>query len=254
MMRVEENKAAVYEKSSHSRTIKEAMPELRDIQIRVDSVALSREGQAALRGQGQGTFWQIDLDEILQMREIWPKLSMDLSYEMMRDMQTDMRKTSEETIKSKGYESLDDRITKQMNAYARQYEALQRGHADGTRDVYVSDGWDENGKEQYHKVTLEEDLKYLDEAFGRIADDMVLATSSQENLRQSKEYFSGQKLTAPLPGGSGQRLADTLKRAASAYAQQRQKGNPANAARMALNALDEDRSFSNTMRKLFSVR
>ena len=97
-------------------------------------------------------------------------------------------------------------------------------------------------------------MKYLDEAFGRIADDMVLATSSQENLRQSKEYFSGQKLTAPLPGGSGQRLADTLKRAASTYVQQRQKGNPANAASLALNALDEDRGFSNAMRKLFSVR
>ena len=106
----------------------------------------------------------------------------------------------------------------------------------------------------YKAGNYEEAVKYLDEAFGRIADDMVLATSSQENLRQSKEYFSGQKLTAPLPGGSGQRLADTLKRAASAYAQQRQKGNPANAASLALNALDEDRGFSNAMRKLFSVR
>lgn len=118
----------------------------------------------------------------------------------------------------------------------------------------MSDGLDENGKMQYHKVTLDEDMKYLDEAFGRIADGMVLATSSQEGARQTKEYFSGQKLTAPLPDGYGQRLADTLKRAASTYAQQRKKGNPANAAGLALNALDEDRGFSNAMRKLFSVR
>ena len=189
------------------------------------------------------------------MREIFPKLRMDLSYDMRDAMQKDMRKASEEIIKAKGYTSLDDTIALHMNAYARQYETIIKGHADGTRDVYVSDGMDENGKMQYHKVTLEEDLEYLNEAFGQIADGMVLAANSKAILQRNKEVFGGQKvLTVPLANRYGERLADTLKRAASTYAEQREKRNPANAAKLAFDYLNQDKSFSNTMHMLFSVR
>lgn len=252
MLRIEENYVNVYE-NSRSRYIKDAMPELKDIQIKVDSVELSREGLAALRGQGQGQFYQIDVDEIMRMREIAPKLCIDVSYEMKAAMQKDIQNSIDAVRKAKGDYSLDDSIAARMGAYARQYEALQKGHADGTRDVYVSDGIDENGKMQYHKVTLEEDLEYLNEAFGQIADGMVLATNSKGVLQRNREAF-GVQLDVPLLNRYGQRLADTLKRAASTYASQREKGNPANAAGLAYGYLNEDRSFSNTMHLLFSVR
>ncbi|MDE7414958.1 MAG: hypothetical protein K2N44_01345 [Lachnospiraceae bacterium] len=254
MVRIEENYTNVYE-NSQPRYIKDAMPELKNVQIKVDSAVFSREGMAALHGQVQGVFKQIDVDEIMRMREIFPKLRMDLSYDMRDAMQKDMRKASEEIIKAKGYTSLDDTIALHMNAYTRQYETIIKGHADGTRDVYVSDGVDENGKMQYHKVTLEEDLEYLNEAFGQIADGMVLAANSKAILQQNKEVFGGQKaMTVPLANRYGERLADTLKRAASTYAEQREKGNPANAAKLAFDYLNQDKSFSNTMHMLFSVR
>ncbi|MDE5824469.1 MAG: hypothetical protein K2H91_07295, partial [Lachnospiraceae bacterium] len=137
MIRIEENYASVYE-NSKSRYIKDAIPELKNVQIKVDSAVFSREGMAALRGQVQGVFEQIDVDEIMRMREIFPKLRMELSYDMKDAMQKDMRNASEEIIKAKGYTSLDDTIALHMNAYTRQYETILRGHADGTRDVYVS--------------------------------------------------------------------------------------------------------------------
>ena len=253
-MRIEENYASVYE-NRQPRYIKDAIPELKNVQIKVDSAVFSREGMDALRGQVQGVFKQIDVDEIMRMREIFPKLHMDLSYEMRDAMQKDMRKVSEEIIKVKGYTSLDDTIALHMNAYMRQYETIIKGHADGTRDVYVSDGMDENGKSQYHKVTMEEDLQYLNEAFGQIADGMVLAANSKAILQQNKEVFGGQKaLTVPLANRYGERLADILKRAASTYAEQREKGNPANAARLAFDYLNDDKKFSDTMHMLFSVR
>lgn len=254
MLRIEENYVNVYE-NSQPRYIKDAMPELKNIQIKLDSVDLSREGLSALRGQtqGQGQFYQIDVDEIMRMREISPKLRMDVSYEMKAAMQKDIQNSIDAVKKAKGDYSLDDSIAARMGAYMRQYETLQKGHADGTRDIYVSDGIDENGKMQYHKVTLEEDLEYLNEAFGQIADGMVLAANSKDILQQNREAFGGQK-AIPLPNRYGQRLADTLKRAASTYASQREKGNPANAAALALDYLNEDRSFSNAMHQLFSVR
>ncbi|MDE6619200.1 MAG: hypothetical protein K2K74_01670 [Lachnospiraceae bacterium] len=254
MLRIEENYGNVYE-NSQTRYIKDAVPECKDIRIKTDSVDLSREGLEALRAQTQGAFEQIDIDEIQRMREILPKLSMNPSDEMLWAMREDVQNSIDVVKKAKGGYTLDDLIAARMDAYTRQYEMLQKGHADGTRDAYVSDGMDENGRLQYHKVTLEEDLQYLNEAFGRIADEMEFAAKSKEILQRNREMFGGQKaLAAPLPNRYGQRLADTLKRAASAYAAERENGNPANAAKLAFDYLNEDQSFSNTMHLLFSVR
>ncbi|MDE6053467.1 MAG: hypothetical protein K2G55_06860, partial [Lachnospiraceae bacterium] len=64
MMRIEENYASVYE-NRQPRYIKDAIPELKNVQIKVDSAVFSREGMDALRGQVQGVFKQIDVDEIM---------------------------------------------------------------------------------------------------------------------------------------------------------------------------------------------
>ena len=254
MIRIEQNYANIYE-NNQSRRIKDVMPELKNIHIKMDSVDFSREGRAALREQMQGSLQQIDVDEIIRMRGILPKMSFELSYDMKAAMHKDIQNSLDALKQSKGDYSLDDLIASKMDAYARQYESIQRGYADGTREVYKSDGIDENGRWQYHKVTLEEDLEILNKAFGEIADEMVFAAKSHEVLQRIKETFNGQKpLAVPLPNGYEIRLADTLKRAVSTYAEQREKGNSANAAKLARNYLNEDKSFANVMRMLFSVR
>ena len=93
----------------------------------------------------------------------------------------------------KGSYTLDDLISIRMDAYTRQYDALQRSHEDGSRDIYISDGIDENGKLQYHKVSQEEDVAFLNDAFDRIADSLGFTAKSKEIKWKINEQFGGQK-------------------------------------------------------------
>lgn len=257
-MRIEGKYINAYE-SSQLIQVKNAKPDIKNIQIKTDSLDLSREGLAALRGQvqqnGNGSFYQIDVDEIIRMREMRPKMRTDLSYDMRTAMQKDIQSSYDAVKKANGGNlPLDAMLTARMGAYERQYEALQKAHADGTRNVYVSDGIDKDGRMQCHKVSLEEDIQYLNEAFEWIADSMTFAAKSQEISQRIKETFGGQKpLDVALPGGYEHRLSGILRRAASTYVQRREEGNPVSAAQLAVNYLNEDKSFSDAMHKLFSA-
>lgn len=252
MLRIEANSADVYTGSDLKR-IKEVKQELKDWQIKMDSVDFSREGMAALRERVQEMPGHIDVEEIMQMKEILPKLRMNPSDDFLWEMREDMQNSLDAIKKSKGDYSLDDLIAIRMEAYTKQYTALQKEYENGTRDIYVSDGIDENGKLQYHKVSWEEDLAYLNEAFGRVADSLVFSAKSQEIQRQIREKFGGQyAAVSPVPDGYSERLPNILKRAAFTYAEQREKGNDTNATKLALNYLNEDKTFSNAMHMLFS--
>lgn len=253
-MRIEGKYINAYE-SSQLIQVKNAKPDIKSIRIKTDSLDLSREGLAALRGQVQENFHQIDVDEIMRMREMMPKMSIDLSYDMRTAMQKDIQGSYDVIKKANGGNlPLDAMLTARMGAYERQYEALQKAHADGTRDVYVSDGMDKDGRMQCHKVTLEEDIQYLNEAFEWIADSMTFAAKSHEISQRIKETFGRQKpLDVTLPSGYEHRLSGILRRAASTYAQRREEGNTVSAAQLAVNYLNEDKSFSYAMHKLFSA-
>ena len=115
---------AAASKGEDRKQIRDVVPELNGRQIKTDSLELSREGMAALREKVQSMPGHMDVEEIKQ---------------------------------SKGNYTLDDLISIRMDAYTRQYDALQKSHEDGSRDIYISDGIDENGKLQYHKVSQEEE-------------------------------------------------------------------------------------------------
>lgn len=233
--------------------MKDAVPELKSRQIKTDSVDFSEEGTAAMRKQVQSMPGHIDVEEIMQMREILPKLRMNPSDNFQWAMQDDMQNSLNALKQSKGGYTLEDLITIRMDAYSRQYDALKQSYADGSRDIYVSDGIDENGKLQYHKVTEEEDFAYLNEAFDRVADSLMFSAKSQEIQWQINENFGGQKMNSiPLPAEYGEKLSGILKRAASAYAEQTGNGKEGNAANLALKYLNEDTGFADAMRVLFS--
>lgn len=233
--------------------IKEAVPELKDRQIRVDTAEFSKEGMEALRRQVQSMPGHIDVEEIMRMKEILPKLKMnpedDFTWAMREEMQNSLNAVKE----SSGTYTLDDLITIRMEAYQKQYDALQKSYDDGTRDIYVSDGIDENGNLKYHQVTREEDMEYLNKAFDRIADSLMFSAKSQEIQWQINEKFGKQK--APLeslPQGYGEKLSGILKHAADVYAEQKDQGIRVNAASAALKYLNEDAEFSKAMHVLFS--
>ena len=144
-------------KGEDRKQIKDVVPELKGRQIKTDSLELSREGMAALREKVQSMPGHIDVEEIKQMKEILPKLKMNPEDDFYWAMRNDMQSSLDANKQSKGSYTLEDLISIRMDAYTRQYDALQKSHEDGSRDIYISDGIDENGKLQYHKVSQEEE-------------------------------------------------------------------------------------------------
>ena len=106
---------------------------------------------------------------------------------------------------------------------------------------------------QNHKVSQEEDVAFLNDAFDRIADSLGFTAKSREVQWKINEKFGGQK--APefsLPEGYEEKLTGTLKKAAATYAEQRKNGSYVNATKQALKYLNEDAVFSSAMYQLFS--
>lgn len=232
--------------------IRDAAPELKGQKIKTDSLELSREGMAALREKVQGMPGHIDVEEIKQMREILPKLKLNPEDDFYWAMREDLQNSLDAIKQSKGSYTLDDLISIRMDAYTRQYHALQKSHEDGSRDIYICDGSDADGKLQYHKVSKEEDVAFLNQAFDRIADSLGFTAKGCENKLKIHELFGGQK--APdlsLPDNYEKKLSDILKKAAAVYTEQ-ENGKHVNAANLALKYLNENAGFSNAMHQLFS--
>lgn len=140
-----------------------------------------------------------------------------------------------------------------MDAYTRQYNALQKSYEDDSRDIYICDGSNAEGKLQYHKVSKGEDVTFLNHAFDRIADSLGFTANGCESQLKINELFGGQK--APelsLPDNYEEKLSGIMKKAAATYAEQKKNGNNVNATNLALKYLNEDADFSDVMHQLFS--
>ena len=135
----------------------------------------------------------------------------------------------------------------------RQYNALQKSYEDDSRDIYICDGSNAEGKLQYHKVSKGEDVTFLNQAFDRIADSLGFTANGCESQLKINELFGGQK--APelsLPDNYEEKLSGIMKKAAATYAEQKKNGNNVNATNLALKYLNEDADFSDVMHQLFS--
>lgn len=236
-----------------SKQMQDAVPELKGRKIRIDSLELSKEGMAALRGKVQSMPGRIDMEEMMQMREILPKLKLNPEDDLYWAMREDMQNSLDAIKQSKGNYTLDDLISIRMDAYTRQYNALQKSYEDDSRDIYICDGSNAEGKLQYHKVSKGEDVTFLNQAFDRIADSLGFTANGCESQLKINELFGGQK--APelsLPDNYEEKLSGIMKKAAATYAEQKKNGNNVNATNLALKYLNEDADFSNVMHQLFS--
>ena len=236
-----------------SKQMQDAVPELKGRKIRIDSLELSKEGMAALRGRVQSMPGRIDMEEMMQMREILPKLKLNPEDDFYWAMREDMQNSLDAIKQSKGNYTLDDMISIRMDAYTRQYNALQKSYEDDSRDIYICDGSNAEGKLQYHKVSKGEDVTFLNQAFDRIADSLGFTANGCESQLKINELFGGQK--APelsLPDNYEEKLSGIMKKAAATYAEQKKNGNNVNATNLALKYLNEDADFSDVMHQLFS--
>ena len=135
--------------------VKETISELQDKQISV-KVDISKEGLDALRPKEglaklrksvQEMPGHIDFEKEMRFREILPKLQMDPVGSLYSEMSSEWQAELDGIKEYNGSYDLEDMISATMKSYAKQYHGLVQGHADGSRDIYVSDSL-----EEYHKV------------------------------------------------------------------------------------------------------
>lgn len=233
--------------------IKDVVPELKKQQIKTDSVSFSKEGLEALRKQVQSMPKHTDLEEVKKIKEFLPKVSVDPAGEFLWAMRTEMQNSLNAIKQSKGSYNLDDLISIRMDAYTKQYEKLQKAYEDNARDVYIDDGIDENGKWQCHKVTWEEDVEYLNQAFSKIANGLGGSAVAWETQWKINEQFGGEEpLPVTLTENYDKKLTDILKRAATDYVEKKNAGQDENASALAIKYLNEDAEYANSMYVLFS--
>ncbi len=70
--------------------------------------------------------------------------------------------------------SVADRANGYISAYASMYDEIVRGYENGTREIYVEDEFG------MHRLTKEEELKALEEAYKREVDDFVTMEKANE--------------------------------------------------------------------------
>ena len=156
--------------------------------------------------------------------------------------------------KQKGSYTMDEMLSVRMGAYADAYEALERAYADGTRDVWVSDGIDENGNLKYHQVTKEEDFAYLDTGFERMKREIVGIFAGRENLRNIKEIFYGERIEIELPEDYEERLSHILDKTIAEYKVLKKDGKDANMSQLVQQFFYQDKKFAEVMQQLYDVK
>ena len=215
------------------------------------TVTFSKEGISALHGQQlKGA---VDVEEMKRMEEILPKLSMNPSDEFYWAMREDMSKSMQAIKENKGNYGFDDLLSVRMAAYANQYDSLVQAHEDGSRDVYVCDGEDENGKLQFHKLSIEEDIACLDAAFSRIAESLVYSARAQEATLEINERFGGKQNDIELPENYEGKLKDIFESAMQKYKDSKSEGEYINASALVLQFFNQDTEFAGVMRQLYEA-
>ena len=216
------------------------------------TLSISEEGLRALHGQKlKGA---VDVEELKRMEEILPKLSYNPADEHLWDMRNGITNDLNTIKEQKGSYTMDEMLSVRMGAYADAYEALERAYADGTRDVWVSDGIDENGNLKYHQVTKEEDFAYLDTGFERMKRKIVGIFAGRENLRNIKEIFYGERIEIELPEDYEERLSHILDKTIAEYKVLKKDGKDANMSQLVQQFFYQDKKFAEVMQQLYDVK
>lgn len=283
-MKVENNSSFTFlgntniKKQEEMQLVKDVIPQLQNKNItlgKIDTetvkIDLSDEGLSAAEKQQylrkavqeMPDSSAINVEEMMQIREILPKLQMDpvySHYEEMRGIRYEfyeMEKEEDEKVLS-----VEDTMNTWMKAYALKYDALIKGHEDGSRDVYVVNPGEmtASGNFVYHRVEFAEDMGYLDDAFSKATQAVSMVAQIQENRWQVRHIFHGDEpLGITLPKDYAERLQNMMKNAKDAFVEKYNAGAYADTnsmtgdiVAMTSKLLKEDEEFWKSMNRLFS--
>ena len=132
-------------------------------------VSISQEGidRSRIQQNGQETF-----ESVMQRREMLKKTRvMSYGYDLSMKAVELNDAASENGAKTL---SVTDRANGYISAYASMYDEIVRGYENGTREIYVEDEFG------MHRLTKEEELKALEEAYKREVDDFVTMEKANE--------------------------------------------------------------------------
>ena len=233
--------------------VKDVTPQLQDKEISV-AVDISKEGLEALRKEVQAMPGHIDFEKEMAFRKILPKLQMDPAgthYEKLNAYSSDALAQIKEYNEDYGLEEL---FAVRMEAYAVQYRDTILGQEEGSRDIYVMDSL-----EEYHKVGVEEDLGYLQQAFERSARNVSMIAGIREQNRQIGHIFHGEEaVPIDLPQDYQDKIVQMLTKAGEEFANKYTDISDVSEAQMISDAkaiasriLREDKEFYKSMEILF---
>lgn len=134
-------------------------------------VSISQEGyehiRSSLQQNGQETY-----DMVVRKIELSKKVRvMNYGYDLSMKAVEFNDAASENGTKAL---SVTDRANGYISAYASMYDEIVKGYENGTREIYVEDEFG------IHRLTKEEELKALDEAYKREVDDFVAMEKANE--------------------------------------------------------------------------
>ena len=132
-------------------------------------VSISQEGleRSSIQQNGQETY-----ESMMQRREMLKKTRvMSYGYDLSMKAVELNDAASENGAKTL---SVTDRANGYISAYASMYDEIVRGYENGTREIYVEDEFG------MHRLTKEEELKALEEAYKREVDDFVAMEKANE--------------------------------------------------------------------------
>ena len=201
----------------------------------------------------------IDYEEMMRMREILPKLQMDPAGSHYQEMLQIRQETMDGIKAAKQAYDLQDVAGAWMKAYALTYDKLAKSYDDGSRDVYISQGVDEDNKFIFHQVTEQEDVDYLNQAFARAAGAPGTLAEIQEQRWRIRHLFHGEEeLGITLPENYGEKIAEMMEKARAEFVENYEAGAYKDSGSMVAGAislgnkyLTEDEDFFKTMKRLF---
>ncbi|MDD2973455.1 MAG: hypothetical protein PHE02_15155 [Lachnospiraceae bacterium] len=124
------------------------------------TVSISREGMQKYRASIQKGGEPLDIAALQEKKAYLSKAVIDPAHGMTEDFHQRLYKLNSE--KSKEEQSAESMMTNCATVYASMHDEIKSGYEQGTREYWVVDEQSDNG---FRKVTEEEELAALDEAY-----------------------------------------------------------------------------------------
>ena len=216
------------------------------------TLSISEEGLRALHGTKLPG--AVDVEKVKQMEEILPKLSYNPADEHLWAMRGKVTDAMTVLKEQKENYSLDDMISIRLDAYASEYSNLQKAYANGTREVWITDGFDNDGGFKFHQVTEEEDFAYLKEGFERMKKEIVSTLAIKENEIRFREYVYREDVDINLPTNFQEKMMNILNQTIAEYNEQKSNGKNADITKIFQQLFNKDTSFANVMCQLYNYK